>query len=221
MDKTPTVREPKTRLHYIGVVLALVVLCGAGVHYLQACDRQLGRNWTARQSGSVTESGTKNTWAESLELQGVPNFHKVSDNLYRGAQPSAEGFKQLKKFGIKTIINLRAFHSDRGKIGDTSLAYEHISMEAWDAKESHAVRFLQIVGDKQNAPVFVHCKHGSDRTGAMCAVYRVAIEGWSKSEAIKEMTRGGFGFHSIWQNLIAYIGELDVDKVKDLARQKE
>ena len=46
------------------------------------------------------------------------------------------------------------------------------------------------------------------------AIYRIAVEGWSKDEAIAEMTRGGFGFHEIWKNLVEYVRELDVERLK-------
>src|SRR5215467_13533184 len=38
---------------------------------------------------------------------GVGNFHKVDDQVYRGAQPTTEGFQNLAKLGIKTIVDLR------------------------------------------------------------------------------------------------------------------
>jgi protein tyrosine/serine phosphatase len=162
-----------------------------------------------------TKEETQKKWAQSLELPGVPNFHKVSDDLYRGAQPSSEGMKQLEKLGIKTIVNLRSVHSDRDEIKNTGLAYEHIRMTMWNPEDKDIVRFLKIVTDCKNTPVFVHCQFGSDRTGTMCAIYRIAVEGWNKNEAIDEMTKGGFGFHSIWSNLIDYIQKLDIDKIKD------
>jgi protein tyrosine phosphatase (PTP) superfamily phosphohydrolase (DUF442 family) len=157
-------------------------------------------------------------WAKPLQLEGVPNFHKVSDNLYRSAQPSAEGMKNLKAMGIKTIVNLRSFHSDRDKIKGTGLAYEHIYMKAWHPEEEDAVRFLRIVTDLRRTPVLVHCHYGADRTGAMCAVYRVAVEGWDKEEALKEMTEGGFGFHGIWQDLVRWITALDLEGIKKRAK---
>ena len=46
------------------------------------------------------------------------------------------------------------------------------------------------------------------------AVYRVAIQGWSKEDALAEMTDGGFGFHEDFQNLLEYVRELDVDEIK-------
>jgi len=59
-------------------------------------------------------------WAQPLLVPGVPNCYKISDNLYRGAQPTAEGMQHLEAMGIKTIINLRSIHSDRKKMRDTN-----------------------------------------------------------------------------------------------------
>jgi len=156
-------------------------------------------------------------WAERIQLKGVPNLHRVSDTLYRSAQPSAEGMKNLKAMGIETIVNLRSFHSDRDKIKGTGLAYEHIHMKAWHPEEEDAVRFLQIVTNLRRTPALVHCQHGADRTGAMCAIYRVAVQGWSKEEALKEMTEGGFEFHGIWQDLVHWMGALDMEGMKKRA----
>jgi protein tyrosine phosphatase (PTP) superfamily phosphohydrolase (DUF442 family) len=156
-------------------------------------------------------------WAKPMQMEGVPNLHKVSDTLYRSAQPSAEGMKNLKTMGIETVINLRSFHSDRDEIGDTALAYEHITMKAWHAEEEDAVKFLQIVTNPKRSPVLVHCQHGADRTGTMCALYRVAVQGWSKEEALKEITQGGFGFHGIWENLLQWINGLDIERIKKRA----
>lgn len=162
----------------------------------------------------TSESTRPATWAQPIQMKGVPNLHKVSDALYRSAQPSAEGMNNLKTIGINTVINLRSFHSDRDEIGDTGLAYEHIYMKAWHPEEKEAVRFLQIVTNPRRVPVIVHCQYGADRTGSMCALYRVAVQGWSREEAIEEMTRGGFGFHGTWDNLIRWIKALDAEKIK-------
>ncbi len=156
-------------------------------------------------------------WAKRLEVKGAGNVYKVSDALYRSAQPSAEGFVTFKKLGIRTVVNLRSFHSDRKKIGDTGLGYEHIYMKAWHAEDKEVVRFLQIVTDPRRQPVLVHCQHGSDRTGTMCAIYRVAVQSWTKAEAIREMKEGGYGFHKVFVNLERYIRKLDVKTIKKRA----
>ncbi len=154
------------------------------------------------------------SWARSVALEGVPNLHRVSTNLYRSAQPSARGMQALKQHGLETIVNLRSFHSDRDEIGATGLAYEHIYMKAWHPERKESVRFLQIVTQPKRTPVLVHCMHGSDRTGTMCALYRIAVQGWSKEEAIREMAAGGFGFHEVFGNLPEWNRELDVDALR-------
>ncbi|MCP4112909.1 MAG: dual specificity protein phosphatase family protein [Desulfobacteraceae bacterium] len=157
-------------------------------------------------------------WAISIEKAGLPNFHKVTDDLYRGAQPEKAGFQELKKMGIKTIVNLRSFHSDRDKIGNTGLVYEHIYMKSWHPEEKELVRFLKIVTDKKRTPVFVHCMHGADRTGLICATYRIAVCGWTKENAIREMKKGGFGFHKFWAgNIVKYINKIDFDSIRKKA----
>ena len=174
--------------------------------------------WLNTAYGAETSSANRPAhWAMPMQMQGVPNLHKISDSLYRSAQPSAAGMKNLKTVGIETIVNLRSFHSDRAEIGDTGLAYEHIYMKTWHPEEEEAVRFLQIVTNPKRGPVLVHCQHGADRTGTMCALYRVSVQGWSTEEALKEMMEGGFGFHGIWENLIQWIDGLDIERIKKRA----
>jgi protein tyrosine/serine phosphatase len=90
----------------------------------------------------------------------------------------------------------------------------------WHPEDEDVLRFLRIVTDTNRAPVFVHCLHGSDRTGTMIAIYRMAVENWSKEAAIEEMTRGGFGFHRVWRNLVKYLRALDVEDLKRRAAIK-
>ena len=153
-------------------------------------------------------------WAQPASLAGVPNLFKVSEDLYRSAQPDFQGMKNLKQLGIKTVVNLRSFHTDQDELGNTGLFREHIFMKAWHPERKEAVRFLKLVSDSARTPALVHCQHGSDRTGAMCAIYRVAVQGWSKEEAIREMTQGGFGFHRIFVNLPKWIKALDIDQIR-------
>jgi len=160
-------------------------------------------------------------WAEKIEVAGVTNFHKVSDDLYRGAQPTKEGMEELKKLGIKTIINLRSEHSDADELKGIDLSYKENPMTAAKPKVEDMISFLNIVTDSNNTPVFVHCRYGADRTGTMCALYRIAVQGWSKDEAIQEMKKGGYGFHSIWGNLPDFIRKLDIEQIKQKARLTE
>jgi protein tyrosine phosphatase (PTP) superfamily phosphohydrolase (DUF442 family) len=203
------------RLRYLALLAAIIITLSS-VYLAGEYGLPFGsyfRN-NQRQAATIAE---QNKWAERIELPGLPNFYKVSDELYRGAQPTAEGMKQLEKLGVKTVVNLRALHSDRDEIKGTDLSYVHIGMTAWCISDNDVIRFLRIVTDKSRTPVFVHCQHGSDRTGTMCAIYRIVVQGWSKDEAIEEMAKGGFSFHSIWQNLPDYVRKLDINEIKHSA----
>ncbi len=211
-EKTKSVRS-----RYTVVLLAGAVVICAAVYLVQTYGQEMLSLLVSNERDTEAALLTEREWAQRLEVRGVENLHKVSEELYRGAQPSGEGMQQLKELGIKTIVNLRSFHSDRGEIGDTGLSYEHIYMKTWHAEDEEVVRFLKIVTDGKRTPAFVHCQRGADRTGTMCAIYRVAVQGWSKDDAIKEMSKGGFGFYSGWKNLINYIRELDIEEIKSKA----
>lgn len=145
------------------------------------------------------------------DIKGLPNFAKISDALYRGAQPTREGFEELKKLGIRTIINLRAGHSDEKLLKGLGFRYISIPTNTWNLSDRSTARFLKAVLDPQNAPVFVHCQHGSDRTGTMVAVYRMYVQKWKAEEALKELPV--FGFHEIWDNLRAYLKNMDPERL--------
>ncbi len=191
------------------LVVAGASLCGCS----HTAVLPLGTNNNTRQTSNPTSS----RWAEPLTCPGLPNLHKVSDDLYRGAQPTAEGIKQLQAMGIKTVINLRSSDTDRDLLDATGPTGEHIPMVAWHAGDDDVVRFLQIVTDESRLPAFVHCRRGADRTGLMVAVYRIVMQGWDKEQALAEMTQGGFRFYSGWQNLVRYIEDLDVDAIRQRA----
>ena len=167
---------------------------------------------------AITQAGDPrpSDWAAKPEkpIAGLPNFFQVSPTLYRGAQPTAEGMRHLRTMGIKTVLSLRAFHEDEDPLPDDELEHERIRFKTWHPENEDVVRFLNIVTDPKRAPVFVHCQHGSDRTGTMIAVYRIAVQDWSKEAAIREMTEGGYGFHPMWSNLKRYLRKLDVESLK-------
>jgi len=214
MKKEKNKPSQKTKTRFYLTILPVVTIASLFIYTYRLQIQNLFTN-TERNTDAQRLSGKE--WASRIGLPGLPNFHKVSDELYRGAQPTKQGIEQLKKLGIKTIINLRSFHSDRDEIADSNFVYEQIYMKPWHLEDKEAIRFLQIVTDESNHPVFVHCKRGADRTGVMCAIYRIIVQGWGKQQAIEEMTKGGFGFNKFYINLIKYIEQLDIEKIKQSA----
>jgi protein tyrosine/serine phosphatase len=167
---------------------------------------------------STNELTTRPTaWARSLNHPGLSNFYEVTTNLYRGAQPTAKGITELHAMGIKTILNLRSYHSDHHLVSSGDLKLARLHMKPWRAADEDVVAFLKIVSNTNTLPVFVHCQRGADRTGMVCAMYRIVECGWTKEAAIKEMKEGGFHFNPGWQNLVDYINRVDVEELKKRA----
>jgi protein tyrosine phosphatase (PTP) superfamily phosphohydrolase (DUF442 family) len=200
-----------------GIVAVFASLGCATVQNDETSTRQKPKSAgmvTAASGASQAAPRRPGRWARPVTKPGLPNLHRVSDMYFRGAQPNAEGMRELARMKVKTVVNLRAINSDRDEIGDEALAYEHISFKAWHAEDEDVLRFLRIVTDPERQPVFVHCQHGADRTGMMTAIYRIVVEGWSKDDAISEMTQGGYGFHAIWKDLVEYVRDLDVERLR-------
>jgi tyrosine-protein phosphatase SIW14 len=177
--------------------------------------------FTSMNNARANDHSAAEAWAQPMQVAGLPNLYKVSDGVYRGAQPTPAGMQALQNLGVRTIINLREPDADTLCLQGTNLACESIPMTAFRPKDEDVVRFLRVVCDPDRGPVFVHCKRGADRTGMMCAIYRIAVQGWSKEQALDEMTRGGFGFCEGYQGLVRYIRALDVDALKQRALAPE
>ncbi len=192
------------------LVSAVVLLLSSHPSYSMTCE-------TTAVIGPRPSS-----WAVQMKATcNVPNLYRISDNLYRSGQPTAEGMKQLKQvLGIKTIINLRTFHSDADEIGSTGLLNERLYLTYSHIDDEDVIKLMRILANKNNGPYLIHCWQGADRTGVMSAMYRIIYEGWTKEQAIDEMVNGGFGFDCRLTNLIQYIQSADIDKLKGAIQAK-
>jgi protein tyrosine/serine phosphatase len=135
------------------------------------------------------------------KYEELPNFHRVSDHLYRGGQPKTGGLKKLSELGVKTIINLRGESDDTRAEGKEAaslgMQFFNIPMSSSGRPTEEQVRrVFEIIEEKEkmNSTVFVHCRRGSDRTGAIIAVFRIKHDGWTAERAIDEANRYGLGF---------------------------
>jgi protein tyrosine phosphatase (PTP) superfamily phosphohydrolase (DUF442 family) len=139
---------------------------------------------------------------EKLHINGIPNAGKITEILYRGAQPREVGLSELKILGIATIVDLRG--EDREKIEwerktaeSLGMRFVHIPVSGWSPpSDEQVVQFLSLFRDNRGQKIFVHCRFGDDRTGVFTAVYRMAIEKWPAEQALREMYF--FGFNGFW-----------------------
>lgn len=153
------------------------------------------------QPSTATAISTPPSYGEKLALPGIHNFGKISDQLYRGAQPNAAGVRQLKKLGITAIVDLRREDAgertrEKEEAEAAGIRFVSIPVGGWSAPaDAQVAEFLSIFADPKQK-VFVHCHFGEDRTGVFVAAYRMAAQQWSVEQAFQEMQF--FGFNAFW-----------------------
>jgi protein tyrosine/serine phosphatase len=167
------------------------------------------------------------SWAQPCDdcIAGVANFGKVSDVLWRGAQPTPEGYRALENAGVKTVISLRGDHDDYDdfvELGGAPVKFKYlrIPMDSWQPDKAQVVLLLKVLerllNDPAGQPVFVHCAAGKDRTGYALAAYRMVFEGWPANDAVQEMF--DYRFNARLIRLPEFLQSLDVENVKALMR---
>jgi tyrosine-protein phosphatase SIW14 len=129
-------------------------------------------------------------------VHGIRNFHQVDSHVYRGGQPTAEGFRYLAKTGVRTVLDLR----QRGERSSaearfvTSLGMQYVSVPMsglTPPTKDEIARILALLEDGTTGPVFVHCRRGADRTGAVVAAYRIDHDHWNNFRALEEALWNG------------------------------
>lgn len=153
--------------------------------------------------------------------QIIENFGSPGKGIYRGAQPSEDGFKALKEMGIKTVIN---FRNENKKVQKEKQLVESLGMQyisiPWDGrrepKKEDVNQFIELVKKSDSQPVFFHCRRGAERTGVMWASYRVAVDGWDPDKASEEMKK--YDFRAFW---FPHLTKFLYDFSRDYGFQKE
>jgi tyrosine-protein phosphatase SIW14 len=154
-----------------------------------------------RQSASLSPSSSPPS-AQKISLVGVPNAGKVSEFLFRGAQPHLPDLAELKKIGITTIVDLRAEFPatrDQERSRAESLGIRFVSLPVGgfsNPTSAQLAEFFNLLRASPPQKIFVHCQYGEDRTGVFIAAYRIAFDHWSSDQAFSEML--AFGFNRSW-----------------------
>ena len=178
-------------------ILFLCLVCAVGVT----------ADGTETQTKEETQSPRVRAIGRRLEEKGVTNFGEVTPYLYRGGLLRGDGIKALKKLGINIVVDTHA--NDTSEERDAkALGMQYVAIPwhcPWPKDEVFA-KFLKVLHDNKGKKVFVHCRLGDDRTGMMVAAYRMAEEGWTAEEAMKEMKSFGFArsHHFVCPGLARY-----------------
>jgi len=147
--------------------------------------------------GIAAEKSTPTTAAAAaIPAIGIDNFGRINETYYRGAQPDGRDYTDLAALGVKTVIDLQqdGLATERQLVESAGMKFFRIPMTTRKAPTGDDLsKFLQLVNDPANQPVYVHCAGGRHRTGVMTAVYRMTHDGWNSEQAFKEMKQYNFG----------------------------
>ena len=158
---------------------------------------------------AIAFAATTMAFAEPVSIPGIPNFHQVNENIFRGAQPSNDAWEHLAKMGVKVVIDLRRDGEDEHSAAQEAKAVEaagmrfvHVPMKGVVAPtEAQVTKVLGIFHSGEK--VFVHCKKGKDRTGTVVACYRILHDKWENNKALAEAK--SLGMHWIEVGMKNYI----------------
>jgi protein tyrosine/serine phosphatase len=141
-------------------------------------------------------------FAEKISLNGIHDAGKVSDQLFRGAQPTLSSLPQLQTLGVTTIVDLRrespqTREKERHRAESLGLRFVHIPVGGFSNPTSaQLAQFFSLFRETPPQKIFVHCEYGEDRTGVFIASYRIAFQQWTAEQALAEMY--AFGFRGFW-----------------------
>jgi len=153
-------------------------------------------------------------WAAPVPVCQPKNVFQVSETLYRGGHVTREGAAELRSLGIQTVVSFRFVGRDVRYASQAGMNAVQIPFQVWKPDEDQVVEFLKVAADPNCRPLYFACNRGADRAGMMCAAYRVAVEGWSKEEALDEMIHGPFDYNPIWKKAAQFIRDMDVERIR-------
>jgi protein tyrosine/serine phosphatase len=140
----------------------------------------------------------------------IQDFSQVSSFLYRGARPTPEGLQALAAMQIKTDLDIE---DDLDAIKTESVLARRLGIQFvsvplsgfFEPSDADMAKIFQVIQNPVNYPIYLHCKHGHDRTGLVVGLYRVFDEGWTPQQAYSEML--AHGFHPLLLGLNHYFKE--------------
>ncbi len=146
-------------------------------------------------------------------LSGCGNFHEVTPgSLYRSGQLSKTQFDHyIKKYGIKSVINLRGashgskwYDEEMAVMKKDSIFHIDIRLSATIYVAPEKIDSIMNVSLALTRPLLVHCQGGADRSGLFCASWRLKVENSSIEKASKQLSFIYWHIpHFIWKKTVA------------------
>lgn len=122
------------------------------------------------------------------------NFHRISDRMWRSAQPAPYQIRRMARAGLKSVVNLRGGQSygslplEIEACEENGLHFENFVLRSRDVPSVEDIHSVIALFERLEYPVLFHCKSGADRAGMMSALFLALHEGQPVAEARKQLS---------------------------------
>jgi protein tyrosine/serine phosphatase len=122
------------------------------------------------------------------------NKHRVSDRLWRSAQPAPHQLARLKAEGVRTIVNLRggrehgSWQLQKDACDRLGLHMAEFVVRSRGAPDPATILNAKTFFERLEYPVVLHCKSGADRAGFVAALFLILHEGRPVAEALRQLS---------------------------------
>lgn len=172
-----------------------------------------GRNWPKVNNCNTSDSILKSELVEyqkqfydhilkdsgplSSVIHRQFNFHIVEPGIWRSSQPNEVSIRRMKKYGLKTIINLKTSKEvnnwERLLAEESGINYYHFPMDCDHIPDEQTLKeIVDLMHDLANQPVLVHCQAGKDRTGLIIAFYKMKFSQEKFNDIYNELLMYGY-----------------------------
>ncbi|KAL2833383.1 tyrosine phosphatase family-domain-containing protein [Aspergillus cavernicola] len=180
------------------------------------------------ESNQVDKQGTRVSSVDPIgpdvgKSELPENFGEVVKGIYRSSFPQPWNLPPLESLGLKTIITLVEepyTQSHMTFLKENAVTHHRIAFiankdAAVRTPESVLHRIIEIILDKANHPILIHCNKGKHRTGCVTGCFR-KLQGWNMQDIINEYVHYSFPKQRPLDE--AFIEAFDPSKLSHLAQ---
>lgn len=149
---------------------------------------------------------------DTISFGGLPgNFGEVVADLCRGAKPNADNLLELKKKGIKFVLDLTNNRWEKEDVEKLGMTYISSKFYKEPYKCESRTQFLDMLKSTaqeikellEKGSVFIHCTYGETRTGEAIAAYQYYELKLPEEEILKQAEK--YGSRSTVEQLLQMI----------------
>ncbi len=123
------------------------------------------------------------------------SMFKLPGNAYRSNQPYPWQIEKYKKrYGIKTIINLRgkrncsSYYLEKEFCDNNNITLHNFPITSRDLPSRKTIQDFFKLLDNVTYPLMMHCKSGADRAGIASCLFLIYKQGYDVNTAIKQLS---------------------------------